>query len=272
MTERVRIGEIEIAFEDEGDRVAPALLVLHGFTGHRDDFAEVRADLARTRRVIVPDLRGHGDSGPAAGARGYSFEALIEDVCGLMDHLDIERFDLLGHSFGGMLALRFALAHPSRLRSLILMSTSPECPVGMSEEGFERAIEIALEYGMAELQRRAEKLGRRRVDPVIERWGDRYWPHHQRRYLAMDAAAYAGLGRAMVGQDPVTERLGEIEFPTLILVGAHDEQFLPGADLLEQNLPHARRVTLANAGHHPQQESRAAFLEAVAEHLSRVDA
>ncbi|MBW2230990.1 MAG: alpha/beta fold hydrolase [Deltaproteobacteria bacterium] len=272
MTVRARIGDVDIAWEDEGDPEAPVLLLLHGFTGHRDDFLEVRADLARTHRVIVPDLRGHGDSGPSPDPAGYTFDALVDDLERLLVHLGVEQIDLLGHSFGGMLALRFALAHPERLRSLTLMSTSPESPVGMSADGFEHAIQIVLEQGMAELQRRAEAAGRSRVDPVIERWADLYWPHHARRYLAMDPAAYAGLGRAMVGQCSLTPRLGEIEVPTLILVGAHDSQFLPGADLLDQHLPAARRITFPEAGHHPHQESRVAFLAAVAEHLRRTGA
>jgi pimeloyl-ACP methyl ester carboxylesterase len=264
------LGDVQLAWEERGARDAPVLLLVHGFTGHRDDFREVSADLSRSRRVIAPDLRGHGDSGPAPDAAGYSFDCLVEDLVRLLDHVECERVDLLGHSFGGMVALRFALAAPQRLRTLTLMSTSPGRPDGMDPEGIERAIAIALDEGMESLQARAERAARRHPDPIVERWGDRYWPHHRRRYRAMDAQAYAGLGRTMVRQQPVTARLGEIACPTLVLVGGHDAQFLPGADLLETHIPGARRITFDDAGHHPHQESREAFLEAMAAHLGAV--
>lgn len=268
MTRRLAVGDIEIAFEDLGDPAARPLVLVHGFTGHRDDFVNVRDALATRRRVLVPDLRGHGDSGRSARPEDYTFEAAVGDLLGLLDALDVDRCDLLGHSMGGMVALRFALAHPERLASFVAMNTSPEPTAGMLSGGLEKAACIALEAGMAVLQEKAEQAARRTPDPVIERWSDRYWTHHRRRFLAMEPAAYAGFGVAMTSQSAVTSRLGEIHAPALVIVGDADADFLPGAALLESGLAAARRVTLSGAGHHPHEESREAWLAALEEHLA----
>jgi 3-oxoadipate enol-lactonase/2-succinyl-6-hydroxy-2,4-cyclohexadiene-1-carboxylate synthase len=270
MLERARLGDVTIAWDEAGDVCAPALLVLHGFTGHRDDFVDLRRELSATRRVITPDLRGHGASGRASNPASYTFDGLIEDSRQLLAHLGLGTIDLLGHSFGGMVALRFALTEPARVRSLTLAGTSPEAPTGVTLESLEPGIRIALEHGMDELQRRAEAAGRRRHQPWLEGWADAYWQHHARRYREMSPAAYAGLARTMATQAPVTPRLAEIRCPTLIVVGEHDTQFLAGAALLEQGIPGAKRVTLPNAGHHPHQEARAAFVDALRQHLDGI--
>ena len=72
----------------------------------------------------------------------------------------------------------------------------------------------------------------------------------------------------MLDETPVTDRLGEIALPTLVLVGAEDTQFLEAADLLERGIPGAVRVTLPDAGHHPQRENKPAWLAAVGDHLA----
>lgn len=270
MTERTDVGGMEIAYEDLGDPSARSLLMVHGFTGHRDDFVNVSASLASRRRVLIPDLRGHGDSGRRGRAEDYTFASAVGDLVGLLDALGIERCDLLGHSMGGMLALRLALAHSGRTASLIAMSTSPEATAGMRTGGLEKAGRIARESGMAALQEKAERHGRREADPVIARWADRYWRHHRRRLTAMDPAAYVGFGHAMTTQQGVTALLGEIRCPALVVVGDADVDFLPGAALLESGLADARCVTLPDAGHHPHEESREAWLDAVLTHLDAV--
>jgi pimeloyl-ACP methyl ester carboxylesterase len=260
---------MRIAYADDGPRASEALplVLVHGFTGHRDDFAEVRPALAHDRRVVAPDLRGHGDSGRTGRADDYTFERAVDDLLGMVDALGIARCHWLGHSMGGMVALRLALARPERVASLIALSTAPAAPEGLDPAGLERAAAIARGEGMEALQRRVEARGRRHPDPTLAGWAERYWLHHRTRYAAMDPAAYAGFARAMLEQTPIDERLGEIRVPCLIAVGEHDRAFLPGADRLEAGLRDATRVTLAGAGHHPHQEARARFLGALRAHL-----
>jgi len=252
-------------------------VMLHGLTGHRDDFRPRMPELAGAARLLAPDLRGHGDFTRTGRADTCTFDQLVEDLRALLDAWGLPSCDLLGHSFGGMVALRFALAHPVRVDSLILMDTAPFCPEAFSAAMFEKGGAIARERGMIFLQQLAEKRDRANERPSASdrqtrKWADRYWSHHRLRYGAMDPVAYAALGAAMVAQEPVTARLGEIRCPATVLVGADDEEFVPGADALEAGIPGARRVTLPDAGHHPQMENPGAWLDAVREHLRRVSA
>jgi pimeloyl-ACP methyl ester carboxylesterase len=269
---KLRANGLEIAYEDLGGSHADLrpLVLVHGFTGHREDFEGAIPALAQERRVLVPDLRGHGDSGRCDLA-DYHFDALVGDLLAFLDALSIERCDLLGHSMGGMVALRFVLLHSDRVVSLVLMNTSPTAPESIGAPGFERALTLAREVGMPELQRRAEKAGRKMSDAILERRSEPYWTHHRKRYLAMDADAFAGLGRAMLDQVSLVSRLHEIRQPTLVLVGESDRDFLAGADLLEQGIASARRVTIPAAGHHPHQENLQPWLDALLDHLRAND-
>jgi pimeloyl-ACP methyl ester carboxylesterase len=260
----------------EVDGPGRAFVLLHGLTGHRDDFRNVLPALGDDNDVrwIAPDLRGHGDFTRTGREESFTLPGLVQDLVALTDALAIERFDLLGHSFGGMVALRFALAHPERVASLVLMSTAPFAPEGYDRVLFEKAGAIARARGMAFLQARVEQAGR--ADPApgpadrqARQRGEAYWLHQRRRYAAMDPVAYGALGLAMVEQEPVVDRLGDIRCPTTILVGDDDLEFLPGADALEAGIAHAHRVTLRDAGHHPHEENTPDWLAAMRAHLDR---
>ena len=108
-------GEITTAFLDEGldeGRGAP-LLLLHGFTGSKLDFHDQLQWFSDRHRVLAPDQRGHGESSNLGRADAYSLDILAEDLAGFLDALDVQRCHLLGHSMGGMVALRFALRYPA---------------------------------------------------------------------------------------------------------------------------------------------------------------
>jgi pimeloyl-ACP methyl ester carboxylesterase len=250
----------------------PPLVLVHGFTGHREDFAEVLPSLARHRRVFVPDIRGHGDSSSDSGNLGWTFEQLVNDLLAFLDDREVDCCDLLGHSLGGFVALRFVLDHPARVRSLIFVSTAPETPAGLARAPFDRAAEIAEARGVHALQTLVEKVGRAAATPAVARRGEDYWAHHRRRYGAITPASYRGLGETFFDSVSFVDRLGEIEQPCLVMVGEEDEPWLPGAALFEQNLPQATRVTIPGAEHHPHQENPEAFLEAIERHLATVEA
>ena len=265
--------EGRFAWHEEGPHnTTPPLLLLHGFTGHRDDFIGVMPRLARDRRVLAPDLRGHGDSENHAGRLGFSFEQLVNDLAAFLDALEIPQIDLLGHSFGGFIGVRFALEHPERVRSLILMCTSPETPSLMDPSGWRAATEIAEERGMEGLQPLAEGAVRRNPFPGLPAWGDaeRYYAHHKRRHVSMTPESYREIGRTFFDSVSMVSKLSEIRQTTRVLVGAQDAEFLPGADLFEEHLPNVRRFTDAGAEHHPHQERPDVFFEEVASHLAVV--
>jgi pimeloyl-ACP methyl ester carboxylesterase len=271
----IDLQSVNIRCDETGVGERPFIL-LHGLTGHRKDFDRVLPALATHGRTLAPDLRGHGDSSHPGTGRGYDFETLVQDMVRFLDRLAIQRCDLLGHSFGGMLALRFALAHPERVASLILMSTSCEAPDILSRDVFVKAGGFAESKGMVELQARLEELGLAEETPPSgdatadqREWQGRYWAHHKLRLCAMDPYAYGGLGLAMMDQDSQCGRLSEIGCPTTVIIGTDDAEFVRGAGMLSAGLKEGVRHDLQGVGHHPQRESREKFLSIVGEHLAR---
>jgi len=270
-TRQIEIGDVALSCNEVAGSGRP-FLMLHGLTGHRDDFRPRMPELAGAGWLLAPDLRGHGDFTQTGRAETFTFEQLVADIDALLDGEGVEQFDLLGHSFGGMVALRYVLARPQRVRSLLLMDTAPSAPASYSVDTFVKAGAIARERGMGFLQELVEKAMRSNEAPPasdrqLRKWGDAYWPHMRRRYGAMDPVAYGAFGVLMMEQESVVPSLGEIECPTTVMVGADDTEFLAGADALTEGIPHARRVTLPDAGHHPQMENPEAWLAAVREHL-----
>ena len=182
----------------------------------------------------------------------------------------------LGHSLGGMVALRFALAHPGRVASLVLMDTSAR-PMALPIPEPARAALAGLvrNQGVAALL-----PGMRQRPPVdvppalrrtIEQMGaDLFWERVQRKLEAMDPVAWTELLRVLADHPTAVDRLGEIRCPTLVMVGAEDAPFLGPADELERGIGAALRVTIPEAAHSPQLENPAAWSAAIHAHLSRV--
>ena len=275
-TSQIRLDDIEIAYTEIAGSGVP-LVLLHGLTGHRDDFLPL-LPLLRERHpglwLLAPDLRGHGDSTHGGDPAACTFERLVDDLRSFLDRLGITRCHLLGHSFGGMVSLRFALAFRNRLDSLALLGTAPFAPDGFSTEMFEKSGEVALARGMAFLQAQIEEASRSTVptrasDRAALRWADSYWPHHRHRFRSLDPIAYRELGLAMVRQESIAPRLAELALPVSVIVGVFDEAFQTGADRLAAAIAGAIRVDIDEAGHHPHRENAKAWLDAVSAHLER---
>ena len=103
--------------QGEGD----PLILLHGGVAGGEIFADVAPAFAARRRVIVPDLQGHGRT--AHIDRPLRAEHLADDVAALIAHLGLERADLLGYSLGGEVTWRLAIQHPDRVRRIAVVST-----------------------------------------------------------------------------------------------------------------------------------------------------
>ena len=112
---------VEIAYLDEGEG-QPTLLI-HGFGSNADvnwvSTSWVRDLQAAGRRVIALDNRGHGKSGKPHDPAAYDPRIMAEDARRLLDHLRIERADVIGYSMGARIAANLALAHPERVRRAV---------------------------------------------------------------------------------------------------------------------------------------------------------
>jgi 2-succinyl-6-hydroxy-2,4-cyclohexadiene-1-carboxylate synthase len=272
---RVELDDIEIEWERTGSGDRPFVLV-HGFTGSRDDWADVFPALAELGTTLALDQRGHGGSTNPGTPEAYSLERLVLDLTRFLDAMGIARCDLLGHSMGGMVALRFTLAHPERVDSLVLMDTMPG-PISddASLQLLEVGGKIAREQGMetlftalrAQMSQDPERpAASRRAE---ERMGPaRYWERIRAKIEAMDPEAFITLGRQLTDHQSVEDRLGEIRCPTTVLVGSEDTEFLAPARRFEAGIPGARRVEISDAAHSPQIENTELWLAAIRDHLA----
>ena len=270
---------VEIAYEELGSGGVP-LVLLHGWTGYRQDFETVWDALAEDRRVLAPDLRGHGDSsrvGEEGAADCHALAGLVEDLDAFLEGVVAEPCHLLGHSMGGMVTLRLALEAPERLASLILMDTSARPLKYANLEAASLAGKVAREQGMATLTALLRKLESDASDrsPAARaheaEWGERYWQWRADRLSKIDPFAYEPFVHAMVGQDDLVPRLGGISVPTLVTVGSQDTAFLQPSGVLAAGIPDAWLIQIPSAAHQPQLESPAAWLAAIRVHLDRVE-
>src|SRR3954470_6104974 len=117
-----------------GSPEAPGLLLVHGFGGAKEDFADHLDALARDHRVVTFDHRGHGESDAPDDAAAYSLDRLAADTLAVADATGLHDLRLLGHSMGGMVTRRVALTRPERLAALVLMDTSAGPPPGLDPE------------------------------------------------------------------------------------------------------------------------------------------
>jgi pimeloyl-ACP methyl ester carboxylesterase len=256
-------GTIELAHAIHGAGF-PFVLV-HGFTGSSLDWVDVVEPLARGRSVITLDHRGHGESLNTGDAATYSFDQLVADMSGLVDRLELDRFDLLGHSMGGIVAMRYALEHPQRVRSLVLMDTAAGAMPGAAD--FMRAgIELV------------RSQGTRALFDVVQGFlgtGERaeVMRARQRTKLdQMDPVAFTELGEELLTYPSVLDRLATLDLPTTVIVGENDAGLRPAADALAATIPGAVLVVVPDAAHSPQDENRDAWLAAVEAHLARQQA
>ncbi len=250
----------------------PPLLIVHGFGGAADDFADHRDALARTHRVVTFDHRGHGRSeGPDHVE--YSLERLRHDVLLLADALELDRFRLLTYSMGGMAARRIPLEHPERVEALVLMSTCGGPIPMLDPEVLDLGAQLAEEQGMAAVKRvldDSDPLHTPATQRLLrERSG--YAEYLEWKWSSLAQPMYAAMLREMSRQPDDHEALRALRCPTLVIVGELDGQFLEPCRRLAAVIPGARLVVLPGAGHSPQFETPELWRAALLEFLAGVD-
>lgn len=107
----------------QGERT---IVMLHGANVQLHTWDPIAADLAKDFRVVLQDLRGHGDS--AWAPDGYHVQSFVKDLHGIVEELELAPFDLVGHSLGARVAIAYAGEHPDAVRHLLLSDTGPEVP------------------------------------------------------------------------------------------------------------------------------------------------
>jgi pimeloyl-ACP methyl ester carboxylesterase len=224
------IGGLRMYYEVHGE--GQPLVLLHGGLMTIDlSFGAILPELAASRQVIATELQGHGRT--ADIDRDLELGALAGDVAALLDHLGVERADVLGFSLGGGVALQLALDHPGRVNRLILASVSTTAD-GMHEEITDPA-RHATSTRMptaADFQQMQDAYARLAPDPG-----------HFGAFAAKASQAAGSL------KGWTATELGGITAPVLLVFGDHDFIRLEHAVEMHGLIPGAQLAVLPGATH-----------------------
>jgi proline iminopeptidase len=266
------------------------LVVLHGGPGASHDyFLPYLLPLARHNRLVFIDERGSGKSEKLEDVSRYTVEKMVEDVEAVRVALGLGRINLLGHSFGGVLAQAYALKYQQHLAHLILCSTFDSTKAL-------NAVFVKMKAAMSpELRTRIDRMEaeglfghgkpyeqNRYTDAyMIAAWGEGYFPYLYRNHPDPNYDPTANgdmawdLYREMWGSDgefvidgnlvsvEYADRLGAIKVPTLITVGDHDESDPSIARDMHARIPGSRLVVFPKSGHMTFVDQPGLFMNAV---------
>ncbi len=257
---------LRVHYRDEGDPEGPPVILVHGSGGSLHNWERLKGHLDADYRLISYTQPGHGLTGPHA-RDDYSFAGLAEALDLVIEETGVERFVLAGHSMGGWVAWRYALARPDRVSALILVDASGAPDARRNGAGAEEDAPPPLAYRLATgpfgrffIQHVTprfliEKTAYAFVaDPAVmdESSVDRYW-----ELLRYPGNRRAAALRMSVEREPAyADRLPEITAPTLLVWGAADKQTPVGiAQTFAARLPDARLAIYEGVGHMPMEET-----------------
>lgn len=277
MTRTVEANGLTFSIAAAGRRSAHRLLFVHGFTGAKEDFTEWLHPVAeRGWEAVAVDLRGHGASDKPAGLNAYGLEQMGFDVVAVADALGWDRFTIVGHSMGGMVAQHVALAQPHRLTGLVLMNTSHGPIEGVERELADLACAVVAAGGLPALIEATARLQEARpletaaqLRVLAERPG--HAEFNTRKLLAVAPDAYRALAVEMFEQADRLDRLRTLSIPVLVLVGAEDKPFVGPCERIAAAMPDAVLEVLPDAGHSPQFEDPERWWKAVVRFLDRLE-
>ncbi len=276
-TRTVSVNGIELEIAEAGIGGRPILL-LHGFTGSKEDFTEWLDPLAESGwHAVAPDHRGHGKSSKPDGESAYSIAILAGDALALADQLGWSHFALLGHSMGGYIAQSMAFSAPDRLDALVLMDTGHGAVKSLDPELVAAAVSVVRARGINALadilfgrESPLETPAHRRL--VAERPGFAEFEDYKFRAASPDL--YASLATELVTLPDSLDKLRDLppNLPVLVMVGEEDTPFLEFSRQMQRAIQGARLVVIPDAGHSPQFENPEAWWKAVSDFLDGVAA
>lgn len=240
----------------------PPLVLVHGFSLDCRMWDDQMAAFAARHRVIRYDLRGFGQSPVPAAPYAH-----VEDLKALLEYLGIAQAAILGLSFGGGIAIDFALAYPDATQALIPVSTvlggyrwTPDFGASLGavyKIGRSSGIEAAREQWLAHPL----------FGPLQER--EVAWQHFAPMVAAYSGWHWVNADPGHAPDPPAIERLAAIAAPTLVVVGEREvPDFRAVAEVLVARIPGARRVVLPGVGHMVNMEDPGSFNRIVLDFLA----
>lgn len=247
----LKSGDAEIAYQVRGS--GSPVVLLHPFPAHHEFWLPAAQALTSRYQLILPDLRGHGESG--AGEGPATMEKHATDIAKILDHAEIGRVPLAGVSIGGYVLFEFWRRYRGRAAALVLCNTkaqadSPEAKAGRLQAAadvLERGTEPFFESMVPKLIGKTTRESRPDlVDGAL------------RMMRKMSASSVAQVQRGMAERPDSTPDLKTIDVPTLLITG--DEDILTGppeAELMRRNIRGSELKIMRHAGHYSPWERAA---------------
>ena len=245
---------VNIYYEVHGS--GPPLILTHGYSSTSAMWQGQIAALSRHYKLVLWDMRGHGQSDYPENPAAYSEALTIGDIAALLDTVGADKAVVGGLSLGGYMSLAFYRSHPERVRSLLIIDTGP---------GFKK--DDPRDAWNKRAHETAERFDREGLAVLKSMSAERASVSHR------DAKGLAHAARGMLTQRDasVMETLPAIKVPSLVVVGADDTPFLAASDYMAAKIPGAEKVVIPSAGHAANIDQPEAFNDAVLAFLDRLD-
>jgi pimeloyl-ACP methyl ester carboxylesterase len=245
---------VKLYYESHGEGEPFVLIPATGFSGEVWKSHQVPA-LSKSMRVIIFDPRGCGRSSRVTGV--CTIDQMACDVAALLDHLNIPSAHVLGHSMGGRIALALVLNYPKKVKSLILAASGsgpaarlgqdcvPGLPYFLTVELIEKGFNEFIRHEVCDTETYFTDEYRRRHPDKVKAFYDLLWLTHAKLqdYLQLCIARHNWEG---------THRLGEIQTPTLVVIGDKDiigSNHVPQSEVLAQRIAGAKLKVLNGQSH-----------------------
>ncbi len=257
------VNGLRLHYVDFGGGGRPTVAI-HGITSAGWSFADVANGLQGVARLIAPDTRGHGDSQWSAGA-AYGSEAAATDVIGVMDALGLGEVDLIGHSWGGLIALTVAALAGSRIRRLVMIDIAPSSTVKPEDVpprplGFD-----TWDEALAHERTRNPRASDSTFTTLVDRT---YRPGEGGRFVRKVDPSF--LSRWQFRSEDHWDKLGRLSQPTLLVRAAQSTALADdvGARIVS-SLKQGQLVTVPDTGHSIHIENPAGLVAVVKPFLER---
>ncbi|MBR0825041.1 alpha/beta fold hydrolase [Bradyrhizobium manausense] len=244
---------VAIYYEVHGN--GPTLLLTHGYSSTSAMWQGQVDAFSRDHRLVLWDMRGHGQSDYPDDPRAYSEALTVGDMADILDAVGTDRAIIGGLSLGGYMSLAFYRTHPARVRALLIVDTGP---------GFKK--DDAREIWNKRAFETADRFEREGLDVLKSASRERSSVSHR------NAKGLALAARGMLTQRDakVMECLPDIKVPSLVVVGADDTPFLAASDYMAAKIPGAQKAVIPAAGHAVNIDQPQAFVDAVVPFLKNV--
>ena len=245
---------VDIYYEVHGS--GPPLILTHGYSSTSAMWHGQIDALSKRHRLLLWDMRGHGQSDYPDDPAAYSEAMTVGDIAALLDAVGANTAIVGGLSLGGYMSLAFHRAHPQRVQALLIIDTGP---------GFKK--DDAREVWNKRARDTGDRFDREGLDVLKSLSAERASVTHR------NAKGLALAARGMLAQRDarVIESLPDIKVPSLVVVGADDTPFLAASDYMAAKIPGAQKAVITNAGHAVNIDQPKAFIDAVLPFLDRLE-